>query len=588
MKKNITINLFGTLYAIDEDAYELLQNYLDEMKNYFKRQEGGDEIVDDIEHRVAELLWELKNSGVEAIYIDQVKDIIKKIGNPQDLDSQEGSESSQKQQFADEGNDTGSLLDRYLKSLKGRRLYRDTNDKILGGVCSGITKYLGGTDPLPLRLIIVLLALFVNFDYLSFFWISTITYLILWAVMPVPASPEDRLRMEGKKVTPENLKNQILNDAAEKDASVQVRQSTASGCLGTFLKVIIFCFLAFWGIILLIPLFALIVAGVATIAALLGVGSSEILFEGDQQFLQFLKDNSWLVTTGIVSGILAIVIPLYGILHAMFSSKNMSGKQIVTLLVIWILSLGIGLGMLVYGAANLEAFREKYPGLALESSPMITQPYDFKNFTDIELSENIELYYTQADTFDVQAEAREKILNHADIRLEGYTLRCEGYYLNGKRIKDSDSKIKLYVTAPTLEKIHAQGSCLIIADSVNQHSLDMHLQGASQIDVKKISVDEMDLKCEGATYLKDLYVEAQDFKLDAEGAARGKVTMKGGSCQIKSEGASQLEVDVNCDSLKVDSKGASKINITGKAKTKVINNDGVSKISTVDLITEQQ
>ena len=586
MKKNITINLFGTLYSIDEDAYELLQNYLDEMKNYFKRQEGGDEIVDDIEHRVAELLWEMKNNGVEAINIDQVKDIIKKIGNPRDLDSQEGNESSQKHQFAEEGSDTGSLLDRYLKSLKGRRLYRDTNDKILGGVCSGITKYLGGNDPLPLRLIIVLLALFANFDYLSFFWFAVIAYLILWIVMPIPASPEDKLRMEGKKVTPENLKDQILDDAAEKYSTVQVKQSTASGCLGTFMKVIIFCTLAFCGLILLIPLLALLVAGVATIAALLGVGSSEILFEGDPQALQFLKDNSWVITTGIVSGILAIVIPIYGILHALFSSKDMSGKQIATLLVIWILSLALGLGTLVYGMANWEAFREKYPGLALESSPLITQPYDFKNFTDIELSENIELYYTQADTFDVQAEAHEKILNKADIRLEGYTLRCEGYYLNGKRIKNSDSKIKLYVTAPTLEKIHAQGNCLIIADSVNQHSLDMHLEGASKIDIKKISVDEMDLKCEGASYLKDLYVEAQDFKLDTEGAARGKVTMKGGFCKINSEGASQLELDVDCDDLNVDSKGASKINITGKTKTKVINNEGVSKISTVDLITK--
>ena len=319
-------------------------------------------------------------------------------------------------------------------------------------------------------------------------------------------------------------------------------------------------------------------------AALLGVGSSEILFEGDPQALQFLKDNSWVITTGIVSGILAIVIPIYGILHALFSSKNMSGKQIATLLVIWILSLALGLGTLVYGMANWEAFREKYPGLALESSPLITQPYDFKNFTDIELSENIELYYTQADTFDVQAEAREKILNKANIHLEGYTLHCDGGYSNG--INASDRKIKLYVTAPTLEKIHAQGSCLIIADSISQHSLDMHLEGASKIDIKKISVDEMDLKCEGASYLKDLYVEAQDFKLDTEGAAKGKVTMKGGFCKINSEGASQLELDVDCDDLNVDSKGASKINITGKAKTKVINNEGVSKISTVDLITK--
>ena len=67
MKKNININLFGTLYAIDEDACTLLENYLDNMRSYFAKRDGGDEIYDDIEHRVAEHLWSLKQSGQTAI-----------------------------------------------------------------------------------------------------------------------------------------------------------------------------------------------------------------------------------------------------------------------------------------------------------------------------------------------------------------------------------------------------------------------------------------------------------------------------------------------------------------------------------------
>lgn len=65
MKKNITVNLFGTLYAIDDDACKLLEQYLDNMRSYFSKREGGDEITDDIEHRVAELFSELKTNGVE-------------------------------------------------------------------------------------------------------------------------------------------------------------------------------------------------------------------------------------------------------------------------------------------------------------------------------------------------------------------------------------------------------------------------------------------------------------------------------------------------------------------------------------------
>ena len=70
MKKNITINMFGVLYAIDDDACQLLEQYIDNMHRYFDKREGGAEIADDIEHRVAELLSELKDQGVEAVSID--------------------------------------------------------------------------------------------------------------------------------------------------------------------------------------------------------------------------------------------------------------------------------------------------------------------------------------------------------------------------------------------------------------------------------------------------------------------------------------------------------------------------------------
>ena len=89
MKKNITINMFGQLYAIDEDAYELLKNYLDTIRQYFRKEEGGDEIADDIEGRIGELFSDLKRQGVQAITIDHVSDIIKRIGNPEDMDTEE-------------------------------------------------------------------------------------------------------------------------------------------------------------------------------------------------------------------------------------------------------------------------------------------------------------------------------------------------------------------------------------------------------------------------------------------------------------------------------------------------------------------
>lgn len=86
MKKNITINLCGRLFNIDEDAYELLRNYIDTLRNYFARQAGGNEIADDLEERIAELLDELKSQGVEAINIDHVKEVIRRVGQPEEME----------------------------------------------------------------------------------------------------------------------------------------------------------------------------------------------------------------------------------------------------------------------------------------------------------------------------------------------------------------------------------------------------------------------------------------------------------------------------------------------------------------------
>lgn len=86
MKKNITINMQGRLYAIDEDAYELLKQYEDSLRGYFSSKEGGHEIVDDIEARIAELFDDVVASGKAAIDIADVQRIISRMGNPQQMD----------------------------------------------------------------------------------------------------------------------------------------------------------------------------------------------------------------------------------------------------------------------------------------------------------------------------------------------------------------------------------------------------------------------------------------------------------------------------------------------------------------------
>lgn len=213
MKKNITINLFGTLYAIDEDACQLLETYLNNMKNYFSRRDGGDEIADDIEHRVAELFSELREKGVEAVTIEHVRDIISRIGNPEQMDNE--TDDSPADASAPESEGTSANADAAAdnatvrKNKKGffsRKLYRDPDDKMIAGVMSGLCHYFGANDPLPWRILLVILAIF------SFMTVSVV-YLALWAIVPEAVTPEERLQLHGQPVNPTTLNEEIMRAA---------------------------------------------------------------------------------------------------------------------------------------------------------------------------------------------------------------------------------------------------------------------------------------------------------------------------------------------------------------------------------------
>lgn len=245
MKKNITINLFGSLYAIDEDAYELLNQYQNNMRRYFSRKEGGEEIAEDIERRIAELFDELKASGVEAITIEHVRDIISRIGNPEEMDGTETEAT------ADETDDAPKESER--KENVHKKLFRNPDDKMLGGVTSGLACYFG-IDPLWLRLLMILFAWFS-------LGTSIIIYLILWIIIPEAWTPEDRLRMQDRPVNMENLRDEIIDGArkAGQYASAPKTQKTVRGCLTVLLDIVTaifkgFLFLVVGGILLFVTI----------------------------------------------------------------------------------------------------------------------------------------------------------------------------------------------------------------------------------------------------------------------------------------------------------------------------------------------
>lgn len=183
MNKIINVNLGGYPFTIDEDAYAHLNGYLDTIHGHFQKSEGYEEITSDIESRMAELFSD-QLKGSKIISLQSVKDVIKVMGTPEDF----GAAPMHETTFSDgTSNQTGK---------SNKRFFRDSEDKILGGVASGMSAYFGIKDPLWLRLGFL-------FAFISGFGI--LVYIVLWVLAPETASAADRLAMRGEKINIENI-----------------------------------------------------------------------------------------------------------------------------------------------------------------------------------------------------------------------------------------------------------------------------------------------------------------------------------------------------------------------------------------------
>ncbi len=177
MKQVININFHGQVVPIEVSAFDLLKNYTASLSSFFANEEGKDEIINDIESRIGELFQERLKKGATCITDDDVNAIIKSMGRPEEFDAEEPStgQSQQEQNKGQQSSQSGGT------TVTNKRLFRDENDKVLGGVCSGIANYFA-MDPVLVRIIFLVIAFA--------FGTGVLAYIILWVVVPSSASTQ--------------------------------------------------------------------------------------------------------------------------------------------------------------------------------------------------------------------------------------------------------------------------------------------------------------------------------------------------------------------------------------------------------------
>jgi phage shock protein PspC (stress-responsive transcriptional regulator) len=369
MNKTISINLGGMFFHIDEDAYQKLSRYFDAVKRSLSP-DGREEIMKDIESRIAELFQERIQNEKQVVSLIEIDAVIGIMGQPEDYKIDEEAAQS---------------IDYSIPS-KAKKLYRDKENSIIGGVASGFGHYLN-IDPVWIRLLFVIIVV-------AGFGSPILIYLILLVIIPVAKTTSQKLEMKGEPITISNIERKVkegIDDIAEKFNKIDSQKftentrqgihktSTSIGKLfttlfGLFTKII-------GGIIVLFSSIALIGFCVASVFMIFSANMP------DNFILNHIKTPIGLETPIWIQGILMLLvfgipfffILLLGLKLLVNHMKSIGAIAKYTLLATWIIALGIAISLGINEASQLA-----FEGKSVQKQELIINPTDtllikFKN-----------------------------------------------------------------------------------------------------------------------------------------------------------------------------------------------------------------
>jgi len=503
MKKTLIVNLNGRVFTIDEDAYRLLDNYLSNLRILFRKEEGASEIIADFEARIEELFNEKIRLGHQVITFEHVEEVIARVGRPADFAN--GEENEEKQMSATE-------------PVKGKKkFYRNMDDKLLGGVCSGIAAYFDWSV-VAIRFILILSPFVLSSFKILFikhfpffiwgnFWLWLLfAYVVAWIVTPAARSAEQKLQMHGKPITVENIGKTVSAQ------STPVTSNEPKGCLAgvvdlfvAFLKV---C-LAGLGCLVGLPLlFALFIVIVVLIAVMLGVGGGLLgvgsgLLASLPAFL--IIKNPVLLT---VTGIFVIGIPLFAIIYAIIAQiakwKPLSQSVKWSILLVWFVSLIL---LFTFGFRIDRRYffdnNRKWP-FSVENRVIYGNNIPSQKIFDLEtpfnrleidkhLNANISIEQTADDRVSIEITGDENLVE--EVRYNQYDGRL--ILSTNNRL---ESKNNLKITVRTNELNHIQASIVgnIRMDrAFTGNNLEIIMKGVGSFRSDSLYVKSLTIRCEG-------------------------------------------------------------------------------------------
>jgi phage shock protein PspC (stress-responsive transcriptional regulator) len=595
MNKTVNINLGGILFHIDEDAYQKLNRYFEAIKRSLTNSSGQDEIIKDIEIRVSELLTEKQKTEKHVVSMKDVDEVITVMGQPEDY------------RIDDEGTSNTTSTSFATTSGKSKKLYRDRDGAIVGGVLSGLGYYFG-IDKTWLRILLIALV-----------WAAgtgVLLYIILWIAMPEAITTSEKLEMKGEPVNLENiekkvreeidyvsgkLKNsgEIISEEAKNfNAKYGHQVKNAGSSFGDFIITILGVFAKFvGGIIVLVAALTLI----ALFISLFTFGSTEFLHV---PWLDYFNSFNYGNTSMFLIGLLfffAIGIPFFflmllGLKIIVPTIKSIGNIAKYTLLAVWIISIGILVSLGINSAQEVAFDNKVIQKQQIDFiMPNDTLLVTFKsntyysnhskssgNLEIVEDSLSNKLLYFDNISFEVlptderlpylQIEKRAKGKSAADAKQNagkidykfgyvGKKLILDDYFLTNleNKFRDQEVHIFLYLPKGTLFKTDDNVKEF---DESNNDFFNLHHSSSTYI----YKVEENKVKCLNCPdYETDEYKDGdEDFNVDIDTDKDANIKINTPNIKINKNG-----ISITADSTSTDSDNNKEF------KELKINKDGI-------------
>ncbi|MFN7160765.1 MAG: GIN domain-containing protein [Candidatus Gracilibacteria bacterium] len=546
MKKALQISIAKSLFNIEEDAYGVLNKYLDSVRTHFANTEEKDEIISDIEARIAEQFIE---TGHTVISINDVEQVIASMGKVEDF-----------------GDEQVISAEPTQGSTKQKKLYRSTDDVMVGGVCAGLAAYFG-MDVLWVRIIFLVLLFFTGF--------GAGLYIVFWILIPEAKTASQKIEMTGSPINLESLSENVterVNNFTKENRS-KIEQTIAIPF--EFLQRI---FPLFWpvirvtcGILLAFVAFCIIFA--------LTFAVPFILINAPERFVDFpFREiiSMSLVYLIIASGYLVIIIPsviifIFGI--GFLRNKNlMNGTLGFTLLGIWSIALIVAGVSTSKAVISYKEFVETSPLFETVSQNL---PLPAGAITNLDLTNGQHVTLIQGDTPALSIKGQRMYLENTTTTLENGTLKLSTKLIKGPCIFCDHSKSELTLTVPSLSSIKVnQGSRITTESFKSTDPMNISLSMGSRADVN-IETPEFQSRIENGS------------RMELQGTASGAtfVTTYGsdlhaGSFQadiIKANASFGSSMDIYpTKSLNATAETGSSINYTGTPTTTLSEQTGGS------------